>query len=274
MSANLQQIIDRILAGHATEADLQVLIAAIQSGQVVLATAARSIAAGGSVSDSVIITGDNNQVILLKEAAAIAIEQLLQQWQPKQGRYVKPKGCQNQQECDRYLEQVLQRLEKLGNPEILKDEYHRGRRFNYIARMIEFEIGLAMRGEAFFLFSEFAILSANGLQQFSAQCLQIAKVQADPKAVGRAFYNVRFPAHVCFAIALVDQLDDATRNTVCTTNPFKQRVDLLWYEVPVVYELNRQQLCYYNQPSNFWEHFRGEIAWQRLRTVIQRVLTP
>jgi Effector-associated domain 10 len=105
-----QQIIDRILAGHATEADLQALIATIQSKQVVLVTADRSIAIGGNASNSVIMTGDNNQVILLKEKAAIALEQILQQWQPKQGRYVQSKGCQNRQEGDRYLQSVLQQL--------------------------------------------------------------------------------------------------------------------------------------------------------------------
>ena len=177
------------------------------------------------------------------------------------------KGCQNRQECDRYLEVVLQRLEQLGSPEILKDETLNGRRFNYIAKMIEFELGLGMRGEAFLLFSEFAILSANALQQFSAQCLRITKDRVDPDASGRTFYNFRVPTHFCFAIALVNQIDDATRTTVRTTNPFKQRVDLLWYEVPMIYELNRQQLYYYDKASDFWENFRGEIVWQKLRTV-------
>jgi len=50
--------------------------------------------------------------------------------------------------------------------------------------MIEFEPGLGMRGEAFFIFSEFSILSANALQQFSAQCLQIAKNKVDLDASG------------------------------------------------------------------------------------------
>lgn len=106
-SINIQQIIDRILTNQPTETDLQELIAAIQSKQVVLTTADRSIAINGNVSDSSIITGDNNQVILLKEEAAIALEKILQQWQPKQGRYVQPKGCQNRQECDRYSQSVL-----------------------------------------------------------------------------------------------------------------------------------------------------------------------
>jgi phosphoribosylformylglycinamidine (FGAM) synthase PurS component len=114
-TANLQQIIDRLLVDHATETDLQALISAIQSGQVILATADRSIAIGGNVSNSVIITGENNQAILLTDEAAIALEQILQQWQPKQGRYVQSKDCQNRQERDRYLEGVLHRLEQLAD---------------------------------------------------------------------------------------------------------------------------------------------------------------
>ena len=43
---------------------------------------------------------------------------------------------------------------------------------------------------------------------------------------------------------MVDQIDNATGRAVRTTNPFEQRVDMLWYEVPVIYELNRQQLYY------------------------------
>jgi len=82
----------------------------------------RVIAIGSSVSDSVIVTGDNDQVILLKKEATIALEQILQQWQPKQDRYFKPKVCQKRRERDRYLQSVLQRLEQLDNSEILKDE--------------------------------------------------------------------------------------------------------------------------------------------------------
>jgi hypothetical protein len=59
-----------------------------------------------------------------------------------------------------------------------------------------------------------------------------------------------------------------------TTNPFQHRVDLLWYEVPVVCELSQQRLHYYDKASNFWENFRGEVVWQPLRTVIQQVLMP
>lgn len=273
---NLLPLIERILAGQTTEADLQVLISAIQTGQVRLTSreisGERSLSIGGDVSNSVIVTGDNNQVFVLSEEAAIALEHILQQWQPRQARYVQPQGCQNLQEGDRYLQAVLKRLEQLGSPEILKDEICNGRRFNYIARMVDFEPGLGMRGEAFFMFSEFALINLDTLKQFSTLSAQWARDKINPNATGQAFYNFRVPTHFCFAIALVDQVEKTIATEIQTTNPFQHRVDLLWYEIPVVYELSQQRLLYYNKASSFWENFRGEIVWGKLRTVIQQVL--
>jgi hypothetical protein len=79
MLDNLQSVIERVIARSRDEADLQLIAAALQTGQFVL-------------------------VIFLAEEAAIALERILQQWQPKQDQYVQPKGCQKRQECDRYLE--------------------------------------------------------------------------------------------------------------------------------------------------------------------------
>ncbi len=274
MPEKMQEIIQRVAAGKGDEADLQAIVAALQTGQFVLMTGDRSIAIGGDVSKSMIVTGDNNQVISVAEEAAIALERILQQWQPKRGQYVQPKECQNRQECDRYLEDVLQRLEQLGCPEICKDIVYKGRRYNYIAKMVDFEPGLGMRGEAFFLFSEFAAINLNALKQFSTQSSQWAREHLTPSATGQAFYNFRMPTHFCFAIALVDQVEDSTAMEIRTTNPFGHRVDLLWYEIPVVYELSQQRLLYYDKASSFWENFRGEVVWQPLRTVIEQVLTP
>ncbi|MBW4694701.1 MAG: hypothetical protein KME27_23370 [Lyngbya sp. HA4199-MV5] len=208
MTEKMQEIIQRVVAGSRDEADLQAITAALRAGDVILATGDRSIAIGGNVSNSVIVTGDNNHVIFLAEEAAIALERILQQWQPKQGQYVQPKRCQNRQECDRYLEVVLQRLERLGSPEILKDEVYKGRSFNYIARMVDFEPGLGMRGEAFFLFSEFAFINLNVLKPFSNESSQWARARANPAAAGQALYNFRMPTHFCFAVALVDQVEE------------------------------------------------------------------
>ncbi|MBW4472559.1 MAG: hypothetical protein KME45_19635 [Stenomitos rutilans HA7619-LM2] len=274
MTEKIQEIIQRVVAGKGDEADLQAIAAALQSGQLVLVTGDRSIAIDGNVSNSVMVAGDNNQVILLPEENALSLERILQRWQPKQGQYVQPKGCQKRQECDRYLEVALQRLERLGSPEILKDEVYKGRRFNYIARMVDFEPGLGMRGEAFFLFSEFAFINLKGLKPFSNESSQWARAQVNPAAAGQAFYNFRMPTHFCFAVALVDQVEETVAVEIQTTNSFGHRVDLLWYEIPVVYELSQQRLLYYNKASSFWENFRGEVVWQPLRTVIQQVLVP
>ena len=119
---------------------------------------------------------------------------------------------------------MRQRLEQRGSPEILKDEVHDGRRFNYIAKMVDFEPGLGMRGEAFFLFSEFAAINLNALKQFSTQSSQWAREHLSPSATGQEFYNFRMPTHFCFAIALVDQVEETGAIEIQTTNPFQHRV--------------------------------------------------
>ncbi|UBF28537.1 hypothetical protein K9N68_12045 [Kovacikia minuta CCNUW1] len=79
---------------------------------------------------------------------------------------------------------MLQRLERLGSPEILRDEVYKGRRFNYIARTVDFEPGLGMRGEAFFLFSEFAAINLKGLKPLSNESSQWARARVNPSAAG------------------------------------------------------------------------------------------
>ena len=75
-----------------------------------------------------------------------------------------------------------------------------------------------------------------------------------------------------FAITIVDELDPETRTAIKTTNLFDLRVDMLWYEIPVVYELSQQKLYFYDQPTNFFEQFKGEIVWKQLRSLIKQIL--
>ncbi|MCA6533901.1 MAG: hypothetical protein IM585_08810 [Pseudanabaena sp. M135S2SP2A07QC] len=93
-----------------------------------------------------------------------------------------------------------------------------------------------------------------------------------PDAAGQTFFNFTVPTHLCFVIAIVDELDPETRISIQTTNPFDFRVDMLWYEIPVVYELSQQKLYFYGQPTNFFEQFKGEIVWKQLRLIIQEIL--
>lgn len=60
MQEDLQAVIDRAKTGTLTPADIQMLAAAIQSGQVMLATGQQAVAIGGSAAESIIMTCSNN----------------------------------------------------------------------------------------------------------------------------------------------------------------------------------------------------------------------
>lgn len=185
--------------------------------------------------------------------------------------------CRDRQTLDQYLDVTLNRLKQQGCLDIQQNVTSDSQHFNYVARISDFELPfgpLSTRGEAIFLFSEFASVTMPILQQFSGKCLQWARGQVNPKAAGQAFYNFRVPTHLCFAIALVDQLDTETKVAIQTMNPIDRRVDILWYEVPIVYELSDKQLYFYSEPANFFDHFKGEIAWKQIRPVIQQLLSP
>jgi predicted NACHT family NTPase len=72
----LKQALERLQAGITDTADLETLRRALQAGQIVLATGERAVAIGGSVEDTVIVTGDNN--IVFKGATAESVREALQ----------------------------------------------------------------------------------------------------------------------------------------------------------------------------------------------------
>ncbi|NER20366.1 MAG: WD40 repeat domain-containing protein [Symploca sp. SIO1C2] len=175
-----------------------------------------------------------------------------------------------------YFYVTLQRLKEQGCLNIRKDVVNADRRLNYVAQITDFELPFAvmnMRGDAFFMFSEFSAINMKTLRQFSAQCMNLARQQVTPSAVGKALYNFRMPTHFCFAIALVDRVEQKTATKVQTTNPLDHTTDVLWYEIPIIYELSQQKLYFYDNPSSFWENFKGEVAWRNVRAVIQQVLS-
>lgn len=185
------------------------------------------------------------------------------------------KACQSQSAVSAYLETALQRLKQQGCMDIRWGMQQDAQSLCTAARIQDFELPfgpMAMRGEAFFVFQEFGAIGEKQLRQFSRNALQWAKTQTHPSAVGSAVFNFRVPTHICFAVALVDEVDAATQTAIRTTNPFDHSVDLLWYEVPIIYGLDQGQLYFYDQPSGFLENFKGEVAWKPLRTVIRQLL--
>jgi hypothetical protein len=91
----------------------------------------------------------------------------------KSGNYVRPESpCRDRQTLDQYLQATLDRLRQSGCLEIQQDVNDRSHNFSYIAKIVDFEPGLGMRGEAFFIFAEFANINLEMLQRFSAQSAQ------------------------------------------------------------------------------------------------------
>lgn len=81
MSDTLNQIIQRIIAGDATEADVQAIAAAFQSGQLILTTGQGTVGVGGNVAHSSVIPGNENIIgdgnIVINGADAATIEAIL-----------------------------------------------------------------------------------------------------------------------------------------------------------------------------------------------------
>lgn len=225
----------------------------------VITSGERSISVGGNVTSSTIIIGDNN----VTETSSSYLRSL--------------EVCRDRQTLNQYLDGILNCLKQHGCLDIQQSVTSGSQHFNYVAKISDFEFPLgpfSTRGEAIFLFSEFASITTPILQQFSSECLQWAREYVNHKAAGQAFYNFRVPTHLCFAIALVDQIDAETKVAIQTANPIDHRVDVLWYEVPVVFGLSDKELYFYNKPANFSDHFKGEMAWKHIRTVIRQLLSP
>lgn len=175
-----------------------------------------------------------------------------------------------------YQENIIKRLrQEFAFLDIQENVASGNNYFNVVARKAEFDMSIGpvgMRGEAFFIFSDFPKINTTSLAEFSKQSLKYAKKKINSSTVGEAFYNFKVPTNLCFAVAVVDEIDEKTRALVKTTNPLRNRVDSLWYEVPVIYELDKKQLCFYEQPSGWVDTFTGEVAWKELRKIIREIL--
>jgi hypothetical protein len=83
MLANLQDIIQRVVTGNHDEADIQTILAAIASGEIVLTSTSGSVDISGDAADALILTGSKNVVgdrnIVIYGADAQAIHEVLAQ---------------------------------------------------------------------------------------------------------------------------------------------------------------------------------------------------
>lgn len=176
-----------------------------------------------------------------------------------------------------YLEAIKPNLSKQGCLDIRNEIDFQERTFNLVAKTASFKItisGIPMRGEAFFIFAYFPILNENSLRDFSTHCLNYAKHNVNHSTPWQSLFDFKAPANICFSTAITDQIDETTKKQIKETNPFGETVDLLWYNVPIIYTLNDSQLYFYQESlkSQPWEFFRGEVVWQELRKVVNQTL--
>lgn len=175
-----------------------------------------------------------------------------------------------------YLKRISQNLIEEGCLSPETNVSYENQQFDLVGKITNFELSfgvLNMRGDAFFIFSHFDSINIKILRRYAGLCLQYATEKSTSSSAGQII-NARVPSNTCFAIAVVDNLNEDTKNTIQTENPFDIDTDTLWYKVPVVYSLNEQRLYYYDRPTSFWENFKGEIVWKKLREIIENILNP
>lgn len=183
---------------------------------------------------------------------------------------------QDNQKLDNYLNQVEKNIEKLGALDIQKNVDSENRQFEFerVIKITNFELPFGafnMRGDAFFIIDYFQSINKPALRQYSTQCLEYGRSKTTLSVTSQIF-NARIPCNICFAIAVVNNLDQETKTKIRQENPFDYNLDSLWYEVPIIYCLDESSIYFYDQPSSFWEQFKGEIAWKRLREIIKNTL--
>ncbi|NJN11050.1 MAG: hypothetical protein HC815_24930 [Richelia sp. RM1_1_1] len=179
-------------------------------------------------------------------------------------------------DSETYLINISQKLINEGCLSPQNNVTYENQQFELVGKITNFELSFGlfnMRGDAFFIFSYFQSINIKILRRYSNLCLQYATEKSTSSTFGQII-NARVPSNICFSIAVVDSLNEDTKNTIRTKNPFDVDTDTVWYKVPVVYNLNEQKLYYYDHPSSFLENFKGEIVWKKLREVIENILKP
>jgi len=81
MPADLPTIVDRAQTGMLSPEDIQMLVAAIQTGQVTLVTGQQAVGVGGNANRAIITTGSNNIVLNVTDTAEVL--RILQQINPQ-----------------------------------------------------------------------------------------------------------------------------------------------------------------------------------------------
>jgi len=153
-----------------------------------------------------------------------------------------------------WLGNVGRRLSS-GGFKVFRDISHEGRTFKMVAHRSRVELTKFGNCETFFVLSEFDTLSREAMRQFSAKAFEYAKTARSVWLPCGLFESV-----YCFAVAIVEVLDDPTAEWVRNEPPAKHWAAA---EIPVVYERSRRRLCFFEKTplwgAAYYAGFRKQI---------------
>lgn len=167
---------------------------------------------------------------------------------------------QGREDVTSYMSNVKQRLEANGF-RITDNVIYKDWEFTCVAkgRRCALEYGGLM--EIFFVFAEFQALDSASLTEFSSACF---KYTTKSRLIPLPY--VPFDSFVCFSIALVNELDPATAQTIRDKEPPRHFGST---EMPVVYEIKNRMLFYFER-TPLW----GALFWDHWRQMIGNMLSP
>jgi hypothetical protein len=153
------------------------------------------------------------------------------------------------------LEEVRDRLESRGF-RVTDEVTFEGTSFRRVAHKSGFELKKFGNVETFFVFAEFATLKPSTIQKFSESAFRFAM------ASKRSLLPCGLlEAVICFAVAIVERLDEPTAEAIRTTEP---RNHWAAFEMPVAYDRSTDTVCHYEMTPAwgawYYPTFRKQIA--------------
>lgn len=158
------------------------------------------------------------------------------------------------QSDNHWLQNAIQHLSSNGF-KISKDISYEAQTFKIVAHRSRFELSKFGNSETFFVFAEFDKLSRESMQQFSDKAFNYAKASRNVSLPCGLFESV-----YCFAVAIVDVLDQVTSESVRNDIPTKHWAAA---EIPIVYERSQKKLCFFEKTpiwgGAYYAGFRRQI---------------
>jgi hypothetical protein len=164
---------------------------------------------------------------------------------------------------NKYLSTVKSRLQYDGY-RITDEILYKNQNFICTAKRLRFQLEHFGLSHTFFIFSEIPIINTVNIKEYSAKCFEYArKSRLIPfKYIPYIPYDMA----VCFAVALVDQVNDEVIESVKHDEPPRH-----WegYELPVICDVSIGCIYYYTDTPNW-----AMLLWDSFRNDIRRILTP